>query len=556
MADEPAALGVDPGTRSVALSERLGVLTWARLVLGVLVLGLGVGVPALTAGDRTGVLVVGTLVYLALHVMVLVALRRTTELENPLTQVALLTDAGWGTVLLFAAGQPASPLMVILELQVVAATVLFGWRSGLKLAGLDTVGITWVVLTSVSPATAGWSLGALPWPTMTTLTELPVVPGLAVAASLWLLTLATGYFTSVNQRDLWRSYRELAVLHQLTTRLERSLDLGDVSEAIAEGLVDELGYDRAVVWMPDEGGDLHPAASAGFRGDEREELDALRMRARTGPARVAVESRTPHFVGRSDPRPAALADAFAIDSALVLIPLISDERLLGLVSVEVTGPAGRAPRVGDRELGILATMAREASLALDNARLHAELRDLSVTDALTGVYNHRYFQQRLQEELDRSIRQAADGAAHPVSLILMDIDYFKRVNDRFGHPSGDELLHTFARLTGRVLRSTDIVCRYGGEEFGVILPDTGEAEALIVAERLREAIERSSFVGASGRHLGRVTCSFGVATHVSGVPSRNDLIGRADGALYRAKEAGRNRVVHADRSDEEALAPS
>ncbi|MBW3658673.1 MAG: GGDEF domain-containing protein, partial [Actinobacteria bacterium] len=137
------------------------------------------------------------------------------------------------------------------------------------------------------------------------------------------------------------------------------------------------------------------------------------------------------------------------------------------------------------------------------------------------------------------------------SLFLMDIDFFKKVNDRFGHPSGDELLRAFARLTVRVLRSSDVVCRYGGEEFAVILPETDVEQAMQVAERLREAVERSNFTGSDARYLGQVTSSFGVETYEEGLPSRSEMIQRADEALYEAKETGRNRVVHA--SELEAL---
>jgi diguanylate cyclase (GGDEF)-like protein len=133
-----------------------------------------------------------------------------------------------------------------------------------------------------------------------------------------------------------------------------------------------------------------------------------------------------------------------------------------------------------------------------------------------------------------------------VSLILMDIDYFKQVNDTFGHPSGDEVLRAFAVLAGRALRSSDVVCRYGGEEFGVILPATDAAESLRVAERMRAAVQDATFTGTDGRDLGEVTASFGVDTFEDGPVSRGELIRRADEALYAAKEGGRNRVVHAD----------
>jgi diguanylate cyclase (GGDEF)-like protein len=541
---------------AVALGGRLRVLTVIRLLAGAttaLLLGLAL-VP--DAGDRTALAAV-TAAYLAANLLVLVLARWLTG-SRLVRDVMLALDAVWGTVVLAATGGPLSPFVVLLYLQLVAVTILFAWQTGVKLALAYTLGAATLVLVgtatgagSVNLEVAGvpLDLTAAVDPAQADVVEL--VRAAFAVATLWIVTAATGYTSAVNERDLRRSNRELAVLRELNTELERSLDLDDVSEAIARGTVKELGYRRALVWMAREGV-LRPGGAEGFSVDELEALSDLELTVGPGPVAAAVEARAPQLVARHEARPAALADAFEIDSPLVLVPLRSEGRLLGLLSVEVAAPLGRAPRLRGRDLRILATLGTEASLALDNARLHAELRDLSVTDALTGVFNHRYFQQRLQEELDRAVRRSADDLAHSVSLILMDIDFFKRVNDEFGHPSGDELLRSFARLTGRVLRSSDVVCRYGGEEFGIILPETDAVQAMQVAGRLREAVQRSSFMGADGGYLGEVTASFGVETYDERIGTRSEMVQRADDALYVAKESGRNRVVHADALDRPA----
>ncbi|HEX9888619.1 MAG TPA: sensor domain-containing diguanylate cyclase [Nitriliruptorales bacterium] len=539
-----------------AVAGRLRSMTVARIVL---VLGtMAALTPVVDYTEQTAsVLAVSSAVYLGVNGAILVLLRFAGGLSRVLLNVSLLVDAAWITVMLNFSGGSTSPLVIVLYLQSVAVTALFGWRTGMKLVLLHTLGLLAVAYNQSMTVTQGLEtqtelqIGFFSFQFQGTESGLAVldiqrVQALLTIVSVWLVAGATAYFASINERELRRSNQELAVLRELNTQLERSLDLADVCQAIAQGVVDDLGYRRGIVWMAQGSAGLAPAGAAGFEPDELELLSTLRLQAGPGPVGEAIEQRQPVLVPRDRGRPATLADAFAIDAPLVVVPLTSEGRVLGLLTVEVDHQAGRAPRIKGRDLRILGTLATEASLALDNARLHAELRDLSVTDALTGVYNHRHFQQRLQEELDRTVRRAAGGNPKPVSLILMDLDLFKKVNDRFGHQAGDELLKSLARLTGRVLRSSDVVCRYGGEEFVVILPETGIEAATQVAERLREAIERSNFTASDGRFLGQVTASFGVATYDEGLPSRSDLIRESDASLYVAKNAGRNVVAVGD----------
>lgn len=164
------------------------------------------------------------------------------------------------------------------------------------------------------------------------------------------------------------------------------------------------------------------------------------------------------------------------------------------------------------------------------------LERLSLTDALTGLFNRRHFDLRVTEEVHRSVRKRT-----PLALMIVDLDRFKRINDRYGHLAGDEVLRVIASMVRDSFRATDVVCRYGGEEIAVIAPDTGLEEALLLAERMRERVSQTA-VQITGESE-RITVSVGVAAlaGTGRAPSMDDLTARADEALYAAKREGRNR---------------
>lgn len=170
-----------------------------------------------------------------------------------------------------------------------------------------------------------------------------------------------------------------------------------------------------------------------------------------------------------------------------------------------------------------------------------ELDRLARTDGLTGLLNHRSFQESVRLESARAERER-----HGLALIMADIDYFKKFNDEYGHPAGDELLRKLADLIRSLQRPYDIACRYGGEEFALVLPMINEAEATATAERFRRSVEEQNFEIAKGVKV-RVTMSFGVAAYHPGEPIP-EWITRADRRLYHAKHSGRNRVVADDNS--------
>lgn len=169
--------------------------------------------------------------------------------------------------------------------------------------------------------------------------------------------------------------------------------------------------------------------------------------------------------------------------------------------------------------------------------LNKRLELLSITDGLTGLYNHRHFYMRLEEEVKR-----AERYGHPISLIISDIDLFKHYNDTHGHPAGDAILKGVAACLKGNAREHDLVARYGGEEFTIILPETGKDAAMMLAERIRQIISEQPFPKKETQPGGNLTMSFGVATFPVDASDLNGLVDRADSALYRAKEGGRNRV--------------
>ncbi|MCL5046280.1 MAG: GGDEF domain-containing protein, partial [Actinobacteria bacterium] len=188
-----------------------------------------------------------------------------------------------------------------------------------------------------------------------------------------------------------------------------------------------------------------------------------------------------------------------------------------------------------------AQMARQTEdlmdLTDDLRRANARLEELAVTDPMTGLYNNRHFHQRLREEMTRAVRHGT-----PLALIMMDIDYFKHYNDTFGHPEGDELLAALARLLKENVREGDVVCRYGGEEFAVILPQADSQETFLAADRIRNAVEEYPFPGREQQPHGRVTLSAGIAVFPINASTPEELVKRADEALYKAKQQDKNTV--------------
>ena len=185
----------------------------------------------------------------------------------------------------------------------------------------------------------------------------------------------------------------------------------------------------------------------------------------------------------------------------------------------------------------ISNLASEAGLALEVVSLYNSLKVMAVTDGLTGLYNHREFYQSLRRELERARRYR-----HTLSLLMIDVDDFKRFNDRFGHPAGDFALRNISNLLRKCARTTDIIARYGGEEFGVILPESTPGGALMVAERIKSEVAGHNFIQDAKEPV-HLTVSIGIYSAENGEVSEDQIVSLADDASYTAKRTGKNRVV-------------
>jgi diguanylate cyclase (GGDEF)-like protein len=203
------------------------------------------------------------------------------------------------------------------------------------------------------------------------------------------------------------------------------------------------------------------------------------------------------------------------------------------------GPEKRYVYVAAPEAFVFAQLPHimaQFSVFLDRAHMYKRLQRMSITDGLTGIANRRHFIERFRLEFLRSMRNG-----YPISVLMIDIDHFKKVNDTYGHLVGDEILSATARTLAQQLREIDFLARFGGEEFVIFLPETGCDGAAKVAERIRGAVERSEYKAYDEKL--HVTVSVGTATYPQDGDDKDVLIERADAALYRAKQQGRNRVV-------------
>jgi diguanylate cyclase (GGDEF)-like protein len=215
------------------------------------------------------------------------------------------------------------------------------------------------------------------------------------------------------------------------------------------------------------------------------------------------------------------------------LPLRTGDHIIGVMVVASSTYRELFPAEMER----LQVIGNQSSLSLQNALLHGELERLSVTDRLTELYNHGYFQQRLEEEIGRATR-----FNHTLSLIMLDIDDFKDFNDTYGHPRGDRVLQAVSAIIRGNLREMDVAARYGGEEFVLVLPETGIDGAAAVAERIREGVEAYGFVGGDDIAPVHRSISVGVASFPAHAGTPSQLIEAADKAMYVAKREGKNRV--------------
>jgi diguanylate cyclase (GGDEF)-like protein len=216
---------------------------------------------------------------------------------------------------------------------------------------------------------------------------------------------------------------------------------------------------------------------------------------------------------------------------ILCVPIKIKNSVIGSLEV-INKKSGAAECFDDADMKLLTAVASQAAIAIENARLYRE----AITDELTALYSFRYFQTYFNREINR-----AERAKRPLSLLMMDIDNFKKFNDAHGHALGNTVLRMTADIIRKRIRDTDVCARYGGEEFVIVLQEIEKKTAMTIAERLRAEVESMKIHGPSGGKL-KITCSIGVATYPEDTLKKEDIFFRADHALYEAKLHGKNRV--------------
>ena len=252
-----------------------------------------------------------------------------------------------------------------------------------------------------------------------------------------------------------------------------------------------------------------------------------------------------------------IAEDVRRDESLVFVPLIkSDERFESDIRINIYTSMVSIPlKINEKVIGalniysnsidklnenadFLSIIANQSAMAIHNARQYEKIRQLAITDKLTGLYNRRYFIELLKNEIERSKR-----FKKPLSVAILDIDNFRDYNNNHGHLVGDKLLFEFANILKKSIRNIDTAARYGGEEFVVLLPESNPKDASTVGERIRKAVQDECFEGEEDQPLGRVTVSVGVATCLNSSLDQQEIIKEADKALYKAKQTGKNKVI-------------
>lgn len=389
-----------------------------------------------------------------------------------------------------------------------------------------------------------------------------------------------------SRKELSNAHQELIAHHRITKKMLQSFNTEEVYESLLKGVRDGFGFHGAILGMKDRDGSLVflddsspegravvrvPAwnegsvlARAFWSGaqilirdlDEQVHSPDDRILIGEGAAFLFPISRKQEFQcsevkncrnfdcsGYGSRNPRCWIDHS--DSCTLTFHPNKEEPRKSCVLCEMFSPVALlvvrslpdAREVSRESVAPVVALANEAALALEVVELHENMRKMSITDGLTGLCNHREFYQQLRKELERARRYR-----HTVSLLIIDVDDFKKFNDRFGHLAGDLALKKIADLLGRSARATDVVARYGGEEFAIILPESTASGALMLAERIKTDVALYNFLPQVPGEV-HLTVSIGIYTAEEGAVTEDQLVGYADEAAYNAKNTGKNRVV-------------
>lgn len=360
-------------------------------------------------------------------------------------------------------------------------------------------------------------------------------PLIAIVARQLCQEAALRYELQNTLEELISKYEELAVLYESAETVATVMNLEEVSQRILEQAAEILEVDHASLMLTDhESEELEVVAARGLRADT---VGKTTVRIGEGISGTVAQTGTAILIEDLPTHPIYSRESRTGEdwTSLISVPLKVRDRVLGVLNVN-NKKSGAPFSSGD--LKMLMALAQLAAISIQNARTYEN----AITDRLTSLYNYGYF----REQLDRTIEQCRTDS-ESLCLLMFDIDHFKNFNDVNGHELGNVALVGVASLCMVNSRQTgdrlpDLVARYGGEEFMILLRGVGITRASEVAERVRAAVEAERFPGGENQPGGRVTVSIGVACFPHNAQNGDELINRADEALYEAKRGGRNRV--------------
>lgn len=332
--------------------------------------------------------------------------------------------------------------------------------------------------------------------------------------------------------QLWRHAQQLDALYSIMKDITGNLNLDDVLRAIVERMLILIRAEHGALSLYDaQRNDLLVQLSVNMDYN----YAGVRLAMGEGAMGKAALQRRPVVVYDYRAWNERSLKCEAESTANVLaVPLLAGDELIGAMSA---GDSDLKRTFTNDDIRLLSMFAQQATIAIKNARLFAEVQQLAITDPLTGIYNRRYFAVAARREFERAHRHR-----RPLAVIIADLDDFKRINDRYGHPIGDRVLQAVSSVFRRELRAGDLLARYGGEEIIALLPETSDEGAVRVIERLRLMLAQTVVV--ANQEIVRVTASFGIAIFADPftIPNVETLIEQADRALLQAKRKGKNRV--------------
>lgn len=336
-------------------------------------------------------------------------------------------------------------------------------------------------------------------------------------------------------RELGEQNKELSALLQINREMSTTLDLNTLFDKILSALMEIVDCQTIVLLMYNHGEEVLQVSHT--IGIVKEELSDITFKLNEGISGETARTRTTSYVPdlKLDKRYLSYKKTLTVFGAMLSIPLVTHDKLCGVLNLH----KDKIASFNDDEITLSTSVASQAAVAIENAQLYKQAKELSVTDELTGLANRRHFQDILDREVVLTKRYSTS-----LSLIMIDIDHFKKYNDFHGHLQGDIVLKKVANALLNNTRGIDLVSRFGGEEFIILLPKTTTAGALIAAEKLRQVIEYDHFEGEEDSQPGgKLTLSLGIASFPDDTSDIQTLQEMADQALYAAKELGRNRCI-------------